>query len=70
MYLHKLKHVPCGLHFIVTSWKEDWGMTEGARVWCPECGGTEGFLHWTEERPNDEIFEHVPGSAPLVAMMP
>lgn len=67
-FQHKFKHMGCGLHFIVTSFLSDWpDWKDRPKMWCPECGGTEGFIHWME--PSDkEIFEVVPGSAPLTSI--
>lgn len=71
-WMHKIKHLKCGLHFVVCSDYENWphaGTTREQQVGeatgiihCPECGGTGAFLHWKEQVPGF-IFEAVPGSA-------
>jgi ssDNA-binding Zn-finger/Zn-ribbon topoisomerase 1 len=69
---HRIKHLACGLHFIVCSDYEGWpkeGTTREQKVGeptgvitCPECGGTTNFLHW-KEQVQGFIFQAVPGGA-------
>lgn len=56
----KAKCMPCSLHFAAYSDSEEW-----APMFCPECGANGPFMIWRE--PTDEfIFQHVPGTTPLV----
>lgn len=70
-YQHRIKHIPCSLHFIVCSDYEKWP-TEGSTreqavgegtgdIHCPECGGTEQFLVNTVPV-EGFIFQAVPGA--------
>lgn len=69
---HRLKHLACGLHFVVLSDFENWpkeGTTADQQmkpisgfIHCPECGGTGAFLHW-KQQVQGFIFEAVPGGA-------
>lgn len=66
-FRHKVKHMECGLHFIVCSNHEAWPHSTSGVVHCPECGGTSGFIMWKEEM-DGFIFEDVPGGAELLAV--
>lgn len=61
-WVHKFKHMGCGLHFEVLSWQEGWEIK-----CCPECGGTEGFMQWSQQLPG-QIFQYVPGQTPMTAI--
>lgn len=61
-WAHRIKHVPCGLHFTAYSWKPDWTPS-----FCPECGGEGGFAHW-RIAVEGEIYEYVPGDAALISV--
>ena len=63
VWVHKFKHMYCGLHFEVLSWHPDWPIK-----CCPECAGAEGFMQWSQEIPGF-IFQYVPGSTPMVALV-
>jgi len=58
----KVKCMKCGLHFAAYSWSEEW-----RPGFCPECGTDKGFLVWREELAG-EIFQYIPGSAPVVEL--
>jgi len=60
-YLHKIKCMGCGLHYIVCSWHSDWEPTN-----CPECPNGSEYIHWREET-DSFIFQLVPGDSPMVS---
>jgi hypothetical protein len=61
-HIHKIKCMRCSLHFAAYSHKADWEPTA-----CPECGMSGPFMRWYETS-SDFIFQHVPGTADLVAL--
>lgn len=62
-FVHKIKCMTCSLHFAVYSFKKEWEPNT-----CPECDEdlkSGKYLHWMEPS-NQFIFQHVPGSTPLL----
>lgn len=76
-WMHKMKCLPCGLHFIACSDYEDWpntGTTRDQRlgeatglIYCPECSRNGPMLHH-REKVAGFIFQAVPGQAELVEL--
>jgi rubredoxin len=71
---HPIKCIPCGLHYTVHSWNEDWHQTDGGKERsatnggvCPECGAIGGKIIFQAIPREGQIFEVV-GSTPMTEM--
>ncbi len=59
----RIKCVPCGLHYVVLTWNEDWPNTHAClNGYCPECGQTSEKLVWHTQL-DEPICHRVPGDA-------
>ena len=65
-WIHKVKCMSCGLHFMAASWERDWN-AHNLRF-CPECGERDAFLIFEPEASDKFIFQIVPGEQSLVSM--
>jgi DNA-directed RNA polymerase subunit RPC12/RpoP len=53
VFVHSLKCVHCGLHFMTFSWQEN--RHNVGKVRCPECGDRKKLVHWLATVSREEM---------------